>query len=210
MPNWVYNSVVVTAPSGDKMELQSFLREMEMPHPEAVYDGFEPTGEIKLGEAGFSFWNAVAPPVERWDEYFGRKGWVDGKAVGDTEYNWYNWNLDNWGCKWDAGDGDIQWEDEDNTLRITFQTPWGFPEGVAKKLAEQYPHLEMSWFFEEEQGWGGELTLKDGEVILDEEWDIPDSHADYTRRGNECRCEWGDDRENWFEDCPTQSESVTQ
>jgi len=210
MPNWVYNSLVVTAPSGDKMELQSFLREMEMPRPEMVYDGFEPTGEIKLSERGFSFWNVIAPPADKLDEYFGRKGFVDGKQVGDTDTNWYNWNNENWGCKWDAGNGDVEFEDEGNQIRITFDTPWDYPRGVVAAIAEQYPHLEISWNYEEEQGWGGELTLKDGEVIVDEEYDIPDSHADYTKRGNECRCEWGDDKENWFEDCPTESELVEQ
>lgn len=198
MPNWVYNSVVVSAP---KLELEMFLREMEKPRPEAVYEGFEQTGEIRMGEGGFSFWNVVAPPVEKYDEYFGRKGWVEGKEVGNTEYNWYNWNLDNWGCKWDAGDGEIDWLD-DNNLRITFQTPWGMPLGVANKLAEQYPHLEISWYFEEEQGWGGELTLKDGEVIVEQEFDIPNSHADYEKRDRECYCEVEDDPESWFEDCP--------
>jgi hypothetical protein len=209
MPNWVYNSITVTAPSGDKMELEMFLREMEMPRPEAVSEGFEPTGEIKLVARGFSFWNVIAPPADKLEEYFGIHGWKDGKEVGNTDTNWYNWNNENWGCKWDAGDGDVGWLDED-TLQITFQTPWDCPRGVVAAIAEQYSHLVFSWVYEEEQGWGGELTLKDGEVIVDEEWDIPDSHADYTKRGNECRCEWGDDKENWFEDCPTESELVTQ
>lgn len=209
MPNWVANYLTVTAPSGDKMELHSFLREMEMPRPEAVVEGFEATGEIKLSERGFSFWNVIAPPVQHLDEYFGTHGCKDGKATGDTTYNWYNWNNYNWGCKWDAGDGEIDWLDED-TLRITFQTPWDYPRGVVAAIAEQYPHLEISWSYTEEQGWGGELTLKDGEVTVDEEYDIPNSHADYTRHGHECRCEWGDDKENWFEDCPRESELVEQ
>jgi hypothetical protein len=198
MPNWVYNTVVVSAP---KLELEMFLREVEQPRPEPVYDGFEPTGEIRMGERGFSFWNIIAPPAEKYDEYFGRKGVIDGKQVGNTKYNWYNWNCDNWGCKWDAGDGEIDWLD-DNNLRITFQTPWDYPRGVVSTLAEQYPHLEISWSYEEEQGWGGELTLKDGEVIVEEEYDIPNSHADYEKRDRECYCEVEDDPECWYADCP--------
>ena len=210
MPNWVYNSLTVTAPSGDKMELQSFLREMEMPRPEMVYDGFEPTGEIKLGEGGFSFWNIIAPPADKLDEYFGRTGYVNGEQVGNTDTNWYSWNSDNWGCKWDAGDGDIEFEDEDNQIRITFQTPWDYPRGVVAAIAEQYPHLEISWVYEEEQGWGGELTLKDGEVIVDEEYDIPNSHADYQKRDRECYCEVETDPECWYADCPKSIELATK
>lgn len=198
MPNWVYNTVVVSAP---KLELEMFLREMEQPRPEAVYEGFEPTGEIRMSEPGFSFWNVVAPPAEHYPTYF--------QQVKDTDspYYWYSWNLDNWGCKWDCGDGDIDWLD-DNNLRITFQTPWDYPRGVVSALAEQYPHLEISWSYEEEQGWGGELTLIRGEVIVEEEYDIPDSHADYEKRGNECYCEFDDDPESWYADCPRSLERL--
>lgn len=200
MPNWVYNGLTVTAKSGNKLEVESFLREMEQPRPEAVYDGFEPTGEIRMSERGFSFWNVIAPPAEKYDEYFGRKGFVNGEQVGDTEYNWYNWNCDNWGCKWDAGDGYIDWQGD--SLSITFQTPWDVPRGVVRALAEQYPNLEISWNYEEEQGWGGEFTLIDGEVIVESEFGIPESHADYEKIDRECYCEVEDDPECWFADCP--------
>jgi len=200
MPNWVYNTVVVSAP---KLELEMFLREMEQPRPEAVYEGFLPTGEVRMSESGFSFWNVIAPPVEQYPTYF--------QQVQDTAspYYWYAWNLDNWGCKWDAGDGDIDWLD-DNNLRITFQTPWDYPRGVVSAIAEQYPHLEISWYYEEEQGWGGELTLTGGEVSVDREYDIPDSHADYHRQGRECPCEYEDDPECWYTDCPKSVELATK
>ena len=46
----------------------------------------------------------------------------------DQEENWYDWNINNWGTKWDIGiiDGEIQRED-DNTISLTFDTAWSPP-----------------------------------------------------------------------------------
>ena len=46
----------------------------------------------------------------------------------DQEENWYDWNINNWGTKWDIGiiDGEIQRED-DNTISLAFDTAWSPP-----------------------------------------------------------------------------------
>ena len=63
-------------------------------------------------------------------------------------YDWYNWNIHNWGCKWDAADdfGPYNGTEEE----IEFQTPWSPPEGVISKMAELYPDIECVWHCDEE------------------------------------------------------------
>ena len=75
-------------------------------------------------------------------------------------------------------------------------------------MVEAHPTLHFTFTSEEEQGWGAEYEGIDGELIVTDHWDIPETHADYTKRGNECRCEWGEDEEYWFEDCPRPEHKV--
>ena len=53
--------------------------------------------------------------------------------------NWYDWNLANWGTKWDVCNPSVQTTNNEITLK--FETAWSTPELIFKKLAEQYPDL---------------------------------------------------------------------
>ncbi len=49
--------------------------------------------------------------------------------------DWYNWRLQNWGCKWDVeGDADII---SPNILSFSFISPWAPPIIAYQKLMEQ-------------------------------------------------------------------------
>jgi len=208
MPNWVYNNVGV---SGTYEDLLAFRTRAWTPHFEAVYENHSATDELALSGEEFSFWNYIAPPESAVlsGEYFGTHGWSEGKATGDTENNWYNFNNREWGTKWDAGSVE---EDElsegDTWFGFKFDTAWGVPEPVLRAMVEAHPTLKFDFHCEEEQGWGVEYEGIDGELIVTDHWDIPETHADYTKRGNECRCEWGEDEEYWFEDCPRPEHKV--
>ena len=39
------------------------------------------------------------------------------------EDNWYNWNITNWGSKWDVTDMFVEYEDDIN-INLTFATAW--------------------------------------------------------------------------------------
>ena len=195
MPNWVYNTVSV---HGAPDDVKAFMDKASKPRP--YLDG----GETTMVEKGFSFWNFIAPPEDKWELYFGTSGWVDGERVGDPDWNWYEWNIDNWGCKWDAGEAEVDYDGE-NFMKISFETPWDAPREVINAICNQHKELIITWHFEEEQGWGAEIELDNGESSI-VEWGIPDSHADYEERGNECPCDWSDD---WrFADCPEKKVEV--
>ena len=222
MPNWVYNRMSV---EGDRHEVQAFVDKAGKQHEtrwlseqwirnedgtNTVVPDTERKIEIELSpKDDLSFWNFVAPPEEVWDEYFGTVGWVNGvgftgesKENSDGSNGWYAWNLENWGTKWDARE--VNLEQDENEAIYTFSTAWSIPEPVFRAMAEQHPTLSFTLGSEEEQGWGAEFSAKDGEVYLDKEWDIPQSHADYVAKDDEdgCVCARDDDPADWYADCP--------
>lgn len=223
MPNWVYTSMAV---SGKREDLLAFAKKASQRHTTYwLSEGWirnEDGTNTKVAEedrkiveelspeSPMSFWNFVAPPQESIDsgEYFGTSGYVEGKKVGDTEGNWYNWNIANWGCKWDANDEELDTDldklEPHDQLTYRFSTAWSPAEGVFRAMTEQHPELSFEFHNEEEQGWGVIYEGNEGVLSVSKEWDIPNSHADYVEldREDSCICSHYDDQEDWFEDCP--------
>jgi hypothetical protein len=222
MPNWVSNTLTVSSNGKlDNPEMIEFLSlvGIDVPQGWVENDKGEQT-ELRYDDnGGFSFLAFVSPPADKIEEYYGTHGWKNGEEVGNTEINWYNWNLSNWGCKWDCSEVCIWTEEsEDNSsfFQVQFSTPWSPPEAFLKTLMNKFPSLDMTLNWEEEQGFGAEWSASDpddeGErsIVIDEEWDIPDSHADYVERDREdsCQCGWDDDPNDWYEDCPDRAEEI--
>ncbi len=192
MPNWVYNYVDV---DGSPEDLEAFKKHL---------DEFESPFLKEEDKDGFSFHMFITPPADRVEEYHGTHGFVKGERVGDTEYNWYEWNTSKWHTKWDACSVNIE-EAPDNSLNISFETAWSPPIPVFKAMTAQFPNLKFDFSWEEEQEWGGEATGRNGVFNIVQEWDIPTSHEDYTSRGRECgNCcgYYQDDPNEWYNDCP--------
>ena len=75
---------------------------------------------------------------------------IDGKfpSTGRVDDRWYDWRVQNWDTKWDAYDVEVTDDDPDCT-EITFNTAWSPPEAVCHALREQYPDIDVSWFYDE-------------------------------------------------------------
>lgn len=214
MPNWVYNNVIIT---GERADLIAFRDKAARLAPNGISDD----GVLEYSDGDtqdLSFWNFKEPDNKH--AYFssssgakpeGYESWSselklahDLKFTGD---GWYDWNVREWGCKWDASDVSIadNIQDKEQQLHYNFSTPWGVAEGAFIAMVEQHPTLEFQFYSEEEQGWGIEAVGMSGEFTLTKEWDIPQSHADYVAldREENCNCGDGDDEmEYWFDDCP--------
>lgn len=204
MPNWVNNTLTIRADNPET--IQKIKTQLAQPLPSYTDD------EGKLNEPSskpISFWNMIAPPQDKWNEYHGMNGWKDGKRHGESEYNWYNWNNRYWGTKWDACDPEMV-EDSANTISYTFNTAWS-PPTCLEHLSAQYPDAEMTLRYVEEQGWGGEEFYQNGNGTEVESWDIPDSHKAWEDLEGECRsCMWheeGEDTEDLYDDCPPKIEA---
>ena len=230
MPNWVFNSLVV---SGEQSALDKMVEQLNQPFvkhfPEHKFENGEivwVADEQHYDNPVFAFWNIVKPTdLEAYyatDTFKGNKNIKvneDGKMDGESfmqefvrsmkeDQDWYHWNCRNWGTKWDVGVANgneypntIKTVNDDGSILYQFETAWSPVGEVLMKLSEQYPTLEFDYEYEEEQGWGGSCTFKAGEDIACDEYDSPMSHADYKDRDKECICEYGDP-ENGYEDCP--------
>ena len=67
---------------------------------------------------------------------------------------WYSWACANWGTKWDVSDVDILYVDTEDShsyhiVELRFDTPWNPPEQIVDFIREQYPDLDINWFYKE-------------------------------------------------------------
>lgn len=204
MPNWVYTSINI---SGSPEEIKKFKDRAGKSAPE-TYD--TNTNEVVYSEQPFSFWNFIAPPAEAVEsgEYFGTSGWENGEVKGNTPINWYNWNNDNWNTKWDACEVSLD-EDTPTYLTYRFSTAWSPADPIFEVMVREHPELNFDIYWEEEQGFGAELTSLGGELVITKEWDIPNSHADYVEQDKEdsCICANDDDENEWYSDCPRENDN---
>jgi hypothetical protein len=234
MPNWVYNHLSVV---GEKKDLLAFAEKARQEHEtlwitsewkfdEALGKNVKtPENERVItpemsGESVISFWNFIRPTDEELPYYFGHKVKPEdeddpnatseqklAKAMTFGGSDAYDWNVRNWGTKWDAGSAELEENLDDlkdkDTLTYRYETAWSIPEPFMVAMVEQHPELIFDFECEEEQGWGATFDGRDGKLSLTKEWDIPQSHADWVDLGREdsCVCGWSDDET--YDDCPT-------
>jgi hypothetical protein len=83
--------------------------------------------------------------------------------------NWYDWNQEMWGTKWNAYTTDVLRNEED-TLEFTFQTAWNIPKPIIEKLFNLFKGCEIHYLAVDEGGFfavevvqneEGEQTTKD-------------------------------------------------
>lgn len=168
MPNWVYNSLSI---EGTKDEISSIKKQLNQPYVRE-HDQWNPaTGQMEKKDyiytnPIFAFWNIVKPT--NLEAYNGPQPEVTMPIKFDSDH-WYDWNVRNWGTKWDVGVGDedkypeTELVDESETsLGYSFNTAWSPPLSAIEALSAQYPEVEFNLSYEEETGWGGEHLFVDG------------------------------------------------
>lgn len=188
MPNWVFNYVDIT---GDLEALPRIKEQLAR-----KVEGYEwSEGNI------FNFHNIIPFPADKWEEYHREVVYTNGVGWNEvTPHTWYNWNLSNWGTKWNARDVELI-EGDFGVLHYSFETAWSPVRDLIKHLSYQYPTLHFTYEYEEEQGWGGIFEYQFGREVKSQTWDIPQSHHDWAVMGRAemCRCNYDDEQ---FEDCP--------
>ena len=201
MPNHVYNTVKLT---GNYDDLHILKKLLSMPQPIQLAEG-------RLDFQDINFYSLISPDESIWEEYNGPepKGRSLEESLKFASNHWYDWNIRNWGTKWNAYDASISDNLSDESvksyyIKYEFSTAWSPPEGIMKALAKKIYELKLnvsfSWTYEEEQGWGGVVeNTSNGDIVEIDSWDIPDSHAVMLSRKGECYCE---EYQPIFDDCP--------
>jgi hypothetical protein len=72
----------------------------------------------------------------------------------EAEADWYTWNVQHWGTKWEAWDYELKERDE-NFLVVDFTTAWAPPIAFFEALLQRYPRCWLKCIFNEESGMAG-------------------------------------------------------
>ena len=83
--------------------------------------------------------------------------------------NWYEWNINNWGTKWDfvISKNDLIVIKEPNTTKVLFNvdTAWSPPLAFWQKVSKLYPFIDIKVYYEEEGiGFIGMAKFKQGKM----------------------------------------------
>lgn len=106
----------------------------------------------------------------------------------DQEDNWYDWNISNWGTKWDVDTAEVVDDNEEDSIVITFDTAWAPPLDAFRTWAERDGRVtfELS-FFEPGVGFVGRANY-DGEFFDEDSVDCQTDPEAYRQRAQD---DWG-------------------
>lgn len=154
MPNWVMNELTCIFETSE--EYQSFKKRVDeknlynsfFPIPEILIDTQAPSvnvdklileynketnstaiGLTEIIKSNHNFYSGLAQQALKNQQAFVATGYS----------NWYDWNLSNWGVKWDASNVQSKELSDFNTVIYTFDSPWGTPEHFVIELSKLYP-----------------------------------------------------------------------
>ena len=130
----------------EKVNLEGLFNSF-IPMPEVLDGTLSPhiapgdfiNGVNKRKNTNFLTLEEVASCDDEWDAHRAKEIAKNIKAFEETGYHdWYSWNLNNWGVKWDA----VRPTSKYDLLTITFSfdSPWGCPEQFVRELSKLYPN----------------------------------------------------------------------
>jgi len=166
MPNHVYAQISVDEKYADKLkEISNVgLCRYYRPMPEELVQTTSPTRVVTEKEYAKQMKENETAKFKSYPITKDRRQYLLDNYGYD---NWYDWAYKNWGTKWGCYDGEY-----DDGI-YSFTTAWNsVSELIINKLSKDIPSFE--YFYEEEQGWGAEIDMVDGEVVRSLEWDAPD------------------------------------
>ena len=103
----------------------------------------------KLVDVKFDF--AVIKPEPTWEA--------------NDDDSWYDWRLENWGCKWNRDEQSIHVLDYDSvSATFSFLTPWGPPLAIYEALQEMSVDVEALFFEPGVQAFGGYSKRRTWEI----------------------------------------------
>lgn len=155
MPNWFYFTLNV---SGEKKDVEQFVENVK--------------GSAKFDTEGreFDFNHFIPQPDDIFREPLSSEKEKELDELGVP--NWYRWNNQNWGTKWNAVC------DDEVSVRVDgfpfeheydLRTAWAFPNIVMDKMIEMYPNLDFIIHGEEESGAYGVYWDTMQDTFIDEE-----------------------------------------
>ena len=156
MPNWVMNELTCIFQTQEeynvfkeKVNLEGLFNSF-IPMPEVLDGTLSPhiapgdfiNGVNKRKNTNFITLEEVASCDDEWDSHRAKEIAKNIKAFEETGYHdWYSWNLNNWGVKWDAVRPTAKYDLL--TITFSFDSPWGCPEQFVRELSKLYPNANF-------------------------------------------------------------------
>ena len=196
MPNWVMNELTCIFQTQEeynvfkeKVNLEGLFNSF-IPMPEVLDGTLSPhiapgdfiNGVNKRKNTNFITLEEIASCDDEWDSHRAKEIAKNIKAFEETGYHdWYSWNLNNWGVKWDAVRPTAKYDLL--TITFSFDSPWGCPEQFVRELSKLYPNANfemVSGSIENDTHY--EFTCEDGkfeetcsyetfkEAVMDGKW----------------------------------------
>jgi hypothetical protein len=114
--------------------------------------------------------------------------WMVPQPNFEGESDWYNWNVNNWGTKWDITDVYIDNADEPDSIEFAFSTAWAPPVEAFATWALADGRVQFSLeYWEPGCGFVG-VTAFDGEYLDTDDVDCGSDPEEYKRRASDV---WG-------------------
>ena len=129
----------------EKVNLEGLFNSF-IPMPEVLDGTLSPhiapgdfiNGVNKRKNTNFITLEEVASCDDEWDSHRAKEIAKNIKAFEETGYHdWYSWNLNNWGVKWDAVRPTAKYDLL--TITFSFDSPWDTPEHFVRELSKLYP-----------------------------------------------------------------------
>ncbi len=156
MPNWFYLTLEV---NGSRKDVEEFV------------DNVQGSKKNDTEELEFDFNHFIPQPNNIFKESVGSDKKQELNEQGIP--NWYDWNIENWGTKWNATCDvrDIYYSSEEDvsSVRYGLSTAWADPRPILHKMIEMYPQLHFTIEGEEESTAYGIYINTSEDVFLEEE-----------------------------------------
>ena len=141
MPNWCDNRVTISSNTEDDSQFQELVAKFQVERP---FNEIYPQPDFKT----IPNKNGELPIAAEIKNSNGELvtityNFPDGK----NDDRWYHWCIDNWGTKWDVNL--VGAEVDESYAEFQFQTAWAPASGIFDKINEDYPDVDISWFYDE-------------------------------------------------------------
>lgn len=161
MPNWVMNELTCIFQTAEEYNaFKTKVTEKNNKEEEEFFNIFVTMPEVLKGtqspdvnapkliadfnkETGKSVTTLqeIVEANHHWFSSTAKAGIQNRLALASTGFStWHEWNVKNWGVKWDASDFKIKELPDFNTVIYSFNTPWDTPESFVKTLSTLYPN----------------------------------------------------------------------
>jgi hypothetical protein len=174
MPNWVITKIYITGPEDKIKEFEgkclrpnrdedgefqrTFSFDRIKQRPEELVNTISPSPKPEVRKVKDMQGNEIVVEVYRENINNATPDQQEELRRKYGHSNWYDWNCNNWGTKWDCSDS--HYTEEDKILQ--FQTAWACPEKIIAEMKLVFPDLRFDGSYADEDFGSNVGYIEDG------------------------------------------------